>query len=223
MESFFRLSEPLDGLPASARAFLFDCDGTLIDTMPTHYHSWENALRERGAFDAEALDYEAFMKLGGMTGHEVGARLCGMLGRPAENLDALVERKRALYHEALENCPAIPVVADFARAVAGTHAVAVVSGGHASAVHRSLEAAGLRELFDVVVTPEMVTHGKPAPDMYLLAAERLGVAPADCIVFEDGLPGIEAARAAGMRVVVVEPPAALNPRPFSGTESTYAC
>jgi beta-phosphoglucomutase family hydrolase len=211
LESFFRLSEPLDGLPAMAKAFLFDCDGTLIDTMPTHFQSWENALRERGSFGT--LDWDAFMELGGMSGHEVGARLCAQTGLPDDNLDELVQRKRQLYHEALADCKAIPEVAEFARSVSRTHAVAVVSGGHAAAVHRSLEVTGLNELFEVVVTPEMVINGKPAPDMYLLAAERLGVDPADCIVFEDGLPGIEAARAAGMRVVVVEPPAALNPSP----------
>ncbi len=211
MESLFRLSEPLEGLPASAKAFLFDCDGTLIDTMTLHFDSWERVLREHGA--EKGVDYEAFLEMGGMSGHEVAARLCRMTGASSDNLDGMVQRKRELFHEAVDHCKAIPQVAEFARRVAETHAVAVVSGGHRTAVLRSLEATGLTELFEVVVTPDMVANGKPAPDMYLLAAERLGIAPRDCIVFEDGLPGIEAARAAGMRVIVVETKAALNPCP----------
>ena len=207
----FRLSEPLEGLPESAKAFLFDCDGTLIDTMPLHFQCWERAARGRGA--VKPLDYERFLLLGGMSGHQVAAYVCRETGLPEEGLNELVNEKRALYHESVDQCGLVPEVAAFARRVSRTHPVAVVSGGHRSAVLRSLEATALDTLFPVVVTPDMVEHGKPAPDMYLLAAERLGVEPADCIVFEDGLPGIEAARAAGMRVIVVEPKAALNPCP----------
>lgn len=179
--------------------------------MTLHFDSWERVLREHGA--EKGVDYEAFLEMGGMSGHEVAARLCRMTGASSDNLDGMVQRKRELFHEAVDHCKAIPQVAEFARRVAETHAVAVVSGGHRTAVLRSLEATGLTELFEVVVTPDMVANGKPAPDMYLLAAERLGIAPRDCIVFEDGLPGIEAARAAGMRVIVVETKAALNPCP----------
>lgn len=211
MESLFRLSEPLEGLPASAKAFLFDCDGTLIDTMPAHFHAWERVLTERGGI--HPIPYDAFLKLGGMSGIEVAIRLCAMTGIEAEDLEGMVARKRELFHEAVDQCTEISLVADFARQVSRTHPVALVSGGHRAAVLRSLEATGLQEIFPVVVTPEMVAHGKPAPDMYLLAAERLGVVPSDCIVFEDGLPGIEAARAAEMRVITVEPEAALNPCP----------
>lgn len=211
MESFFRLSEPLEGLPDAAKAFLFDCDGTLIDTMSVHFACWEQVVSERGA--TGGLDYEAFLRLGGMSGHEVAGYLCRETGLSTDDLDGMVDRKRALYHGAVDQCKEIPEVADFARRVAGTHAVGLVSGGHRAAVLKSLEATGFKDFFPVVVTPEMVANGKPAPDMYLLAAEQLGVSPEDCIVFEDGLPGIEAARAAGMRVVIVEPVAALNTSP----------
>lgn len=211
MDSLFRLSESLEGLPHSAKAFLFDCDGTLIDTMTLHFESWEQVLREHGA--TRSMDFGAFLELGGMSGYEVADCLCGMTGASTDDVEGMVQRKRALFHEAVERCKAIPPVADFARHISRTHPVAVVSGGHRSAVLRSLEVTGLNELFEVIVTPDMVARGKPAPDMFLLAAERLGVSPEDCIVFEDGLPGIEAARAAGMRVIIVEPKAALNPCP----------
>jgi HAD superfamily hydrolase (TIGR01509 family) len=94
-------------------------------------------------------------------------------------------------------------VVDFARNVSRTHPVAVASGGTRDVVRSTLEKTGLAPLFPIVVTADDVEHGKPAPDMFLLAAKRMGVAPAGCLVFEDGQPGIEAAKAAGMKWVFV--------------------
>ena len=81
--------------------------------------------------------------------------------------------------------------------------VAIASGGPRPVVRRSLEITGLAPLFPVVVTPEDVTHGKPSPDMFLLAAQRMGVPPQECLVFEDAVPGMQAAVAAGMKYVRV--------------------
>ena len=203
--SFFS-SQPLEGLETGAEAFLFDCDGTLVDTMGAHYRSWAEVLASAGA--QTPPEFDRFLTLGGMSGREVAAELCAWFGLEAD-LDDLVRRKRASFL-ASAVCPPIELTAGFARKVAGSHPVAVVSGGHRAAVERTLRGAGLRDLFGVVVTPEDVARGKPAPDMFLLAAERLGVAPEDCVVFEDGKPGIEAARAAGMRVIVIEPMPAMN-------------
>ena len=198
------LSEPLDGLEHQVRAVLFDCDGTLVDTMGAHHRSWEETLRRERV--PHTLDYDRFCSLGGMAGHLVAREICGWFGLDHDPGE-LAMRKREIFLASGEAHPPIPVIADFARRVAATHPVAVVSGGHRPAVEHALAGAGLRDLFDVIVTPEDVEHGKPAPDMYLLAAERLGVDPADCLVLEDGPPGIEAARAAGMRVVAVGPAA----------------
>lgn len=203
----FTSSQPLEGLEFEAKAFLFDCDGTLVDTMGAHHRSWECVLQSAGA--SGPLDFDRFHALGGMSGREVAHVLCDWHGLQVD-VEDLVRRKRASFLASASGCAPIALTASFARKVAGTHAVAVVSGGHRAAVETVLQAAGLRELFGVVVTPEDVSRGKPAPDMFLLAAERLGVAPEDCVVFEDGVPGIEAARAAGMRVVVIEPLPALN-------------
>jgi HAD superfamily hydrolase (TIGR01509 family) len=82
----------------------------------------------------------------------------------------------------------------------------VASGGERKIVVRTLELIGLRDIFPVVVTAEDVRHGKPAPDMFLLAAERMGVPPVDCVVFEDAALGLEAAKRAGMAAVLVRPP-----------------
>jgi HAD superfamily hydrolase (TIGR01509 family) len=200
------LSEPLDGLEQQAAAVLFDCDGTLVDTMGAHYRSWEAILRE--VDDSRVLDYEIFCTWGGMAGEVVARSICSHL-ELQQDPDELAMRKRDHFLRQEEWSPEIPTIADFARKVARTHPVAVVSGGHRAAVERTLSEAGLRDLFEVIVTPEDVVHGKPAPDMYLLAAEKLGVKPEDCLVLEDGPPGIEAALSAGMRVVAVGPAASL--------------
>jgi beta-phosphoglucomutase-like phosphatase (HAD superfamily) len=199
-------SEPLEGLTDHYAAFLFDCDGTLVDTMGTHFRAWQETLREHGL--RGEIPYGFFHSLGGMSGLEVARTLCAWAGIQADPQQLALE-KRARFMAHADHCPEIPLVADFARKVARTHPVAVVSGGHLSAVERSLRAAGLLDLFGVILTPADVARGKPAPDMFLLAAERLGVSPARCLVFEDGAPGIEGAQAAGMRVIVIEPAAAL--------------
>ena len=84
-----------------------------------------------------------------------------------------------------------------------THPLAIASGGPRVIVQRSLEITGLRHLFSAVVTADDVKHGKPSPDMFLLAAQQLGVPPEQCLVFEDAEPGIQGALAAGMKVVRV--------------------
>ena len=80
----------------------------------------------------------------------------------------------------------------------------MASGSDLSLVEPSLQAAGLRNLFNIIITPALVENGKPAPDMFLLAAEKMGVPPEDCLVFEDGQAGIDAATAAGMASVYVD-------------------
>ncbi len=193
-------SEPLEGLEQQAGAFLFDCDGTLVDTMGAHHASWEATFRSLHPGPVE-LDYGRFCALGGMSGLEVAERLSVWVG-VSHDLGELVRRKREHFLSREEACPAIEPVAALARRLAGEgRPMAVVSGGHRAAVERTLLLAGLRGLFPVVVTPEDVLRGKPAPDMYLLAADRLGVAPSECLVLEDGPPGVDAAVAAGMRVV----------------------
>lgn len=199
------ISEPLEGIEQQVSAVLFDCDGTLVDTMGAHYRSWQETLRLH-AVEAE-LDYGRFCTWGGMGGDLVAREICEHLQLSHDPL-RLAEAKRAHFSNQVHAHPVISPIAGFARKVAKTHPVAVVSGGNRETVEQTLQAAGLRDLFSVIVTPEDVAHGKPAPDMYLLAAEKLGVKPEDCLVLEDGPPGIKAAISAGMRVVAVGPAAA---------------
>lgn len=180
--------------------YIFDLDGTLIDTMPLHYRAWDQAMRQAGL--PHKLDEELFYSLGGVPTLRV-AELIGKHYGLALDADKVFNEKEALFSELQADARIIAPTVEFARKAAATHPMAVASGGPRRIVHRSLEIAGLAPLFPVVVTPEDVVHGKPAPDMFLLAARLMGVAPERCLVFEDAEPGIKAAEAAGMRWVQV--------------------
>lgn len=184
--------------PEPFAALIFDCDGTLADTMPGHFAAWVAALRAGGGDISEAQ----FYSLAGVTSAAIIERLNREHGYTLD-IAGTVEAKEKKYVEALHDIKEITAVADIARAHAGKVPMAVASGGLRSVVHATLDAVNLRPLFNAVVTAEDVTDGKPAPDIFLKAAALLGVAPEHCIVYEDGDPGIQAARAAGMRVIDV--------------------
>jgi HAD superfamily hydrolase (TIGR01509 family) len=182
--------------------YLFDLDGTLVDTMPLHYAAWREALRRGGL--GRDLEEDYFYSLGGVPTRLVAQRIGEHYG---VKLDAAkVEHvKEGIYLERLREAKLITTVVAFARHVAKTHPVAVVTGGMPDVARSALKLTGLDTLFRIVVTPADVPpgRGKPAPDMFLVAARRMGVAPERCLVFEDAEPGIAGARAAGMQVVFV--------------------
>ena len=186
-------------LPAGAfAAYIFDCDGTIVDSMPLHYRAWKAALAEWNCEFPEAL----FYSWGGKPVREIIAELNQMhgLNRP---IDSLATRKEALYLAQIPSLRAIPEVVEHIHAQFGRIPFAVASGSRRDSVAGSLTAVGLLGKFDVIVSAGDYKHAKPAPDCFLLAAERLGVAPENCLVFEDTLLGIQAATAAGMASVMV--------------------
>ena len=181
--------------------YIFDLDGTLVDTMPLHYRAWNEAMQRAGL--REELSEDLFYKLGGVPTRRVAELLAGHYGLTL-NVDQVFREKETLFVELRSEMRRIEPVVDFARkAVAQRFPVSVASGGPRDIVRHTLELMQLRELFPVVVTPEDVEHGKPAPDMFLLAAKKMGVASKKCLVFEDAEPGFRAAEAAGMQWVRV--------------------
>ena len=180
--------------------YIFDLDGTLVDTMPLHFRAWEVAMREAGL--AYPLDEDLFYSLGGVPTRRVAELIAAHYGLQIDP-EAVFHHKEALFRELQGDARLIGPVVDFARRVERTHPVAIASGGPREIVRRSLELTGLAPLFPVVVTADDVVHGKPAPDMFLLAARHMGVAAGDCLVFEDAEPGMRAAEAAGMKWVKV--------------------
>lgn len=186
-------------LPAGEfRAYLFDCDGTIVDSMPLHYVAWKKAL---GEWNCE-FEEELFYAWGGRPVTEIIAALNQMQGLSMP-VDAVAKRKENLYFELENELRAIPEVIEHIEAKHGHIPLAVVSGSRRKSVEHSLSALGLLGKFDVLICAEDYARGKPAPDCFLTAASRLGVEPGDCLVFEDTEMGIKAATAAGMASVRV--------------------
>jgi HAD superfamily hydrolase (TIGR01509 family) len=186
-------------LPEGAfRAYLFDCDGTIADSMPLHYNAWKAALADWKCEYPE----EVFYSWGGKPVRNIIADLNEINGLQMP-IEEVATRKESLYLVQLPQLKPIPEVLEHIEADHGRIPFAVVSGSTRDSVVGSLSVLGLLDKFDTIVSAEDYTHCKPAPDAYLLAAERLGVAPAYCLVFEDTEMGIEAATAAGMASVKV--------------------
>jgi HAD superfamily hydrolase (TIGR01509 family) len=181
--------------------YIFDLDGTLIDSMPVHYLAWDEAMRRAGM--KGKLSENLFYSLGGVPTRRVAELLAAHYGLTIDP-EKVFHEKEALFVEKLATVRLIEPVVAFARRVAATHPVAIASGGPREIVRHSLALSGLAPLFPIVISADDVTHGKPAPDMFLLAAKRMGVEPARCLVFEDAEPGMRAAEAAGMKWVRVE-------------------
>jgi beta-phosphoglucomutase-like phosphatase (HAD superfamily) len=189
-------------LPAGTfRAYLFDCDGTIVDSMPLHYIAWKTALAEWSCTFDEGL----FYSWGGKPVDEIISTLNAMQGLSMP-VAVVAKRKEGLYYNLLPQLKAIPEVLEHIEAQHGRIPFAVVSGGHVSSVTRSLTTVNLLDRFETIVGAEDYVNSKPAPDGFLLAAERLGVEPRDCLVFEDTELGIEAATSAGMASVRVPMP-----------------
>lgn len=183
-----------------ALALIFDCDGTLVDSLPKHLAAWRETLTTLG----RSLPDGFLGRHTGMTTEQIVA----IYNREfADDLDAAVvsREKNERVYEALLETREIPEIAGLARRYAGKLPMAVVSGGKARNVLRTLKATGLESLFPVVLTADDDIRPKPAPDLFLEAARRLGVTPVRCQVFEDGDPGLEAAREAGMIATDVRP------------------
>jgi len=181
--------------------YIFDLDGTLVDTMSQHYCAWRDTLRDFGL--KEVLDEGLFYAQGGSPTEKVVQTFNAHYGTRFDPI-TVRDAKELRFAEMLPHTELIEPVIAFARARAAEgRPVSVASGGLRHIVRDTLRVHGLTELFPVVVTVDDVAHGKPAPDTFLLAAEKMGVSPERCLVFEDAELGLRAAEAAGMRWVEV--------------------
>jgi HAD superfamily hydrolase (TIGR01509 family) len=182
-------------------AYLFDCDGTIVDSMPLHYLAWKKALAEWNC----PFDEQLFYAWGGTPTVEIVSLLNKRQGlsMPSEEV---ARRKESLYLERLPELKAIPEVVEQIEAQYGRIPFAVVSGNTRESVSASLLSVKLLDKFDLLVCAGDYKRGKPDPESYLLAAEKLRVAPDACLVFEDADMGIRAADAAGMASVKIPPP-----------------
>jgi beta-phosphoglucomutase family hydrolase len=193
-------THPQAELPEHIGGLIFDCDGTLVDTMPMHYRAWQTALGEAGIPLAE----EEFYRLAGMPTLQI-AQALALEHKSNVSGEHITHRKEEAYIESIPGIALIPAVVAIARREHGRRRLSVASGGIHRIVDEQLRAAGLLDLFPIVICADDVEHGKPAPDSFLAAASRMGLKPEQCIVYEDGELGFQAAAAAGMSCVDVRP------------------
>lgn len=180
------------------KGLIFDCDGTLADTMPLHWRAW-NAVTARHKLD---FSEERFYAMGGVPSRDILRLLREEQGLEIDPL-AVAHEKEQAYLRIMHECGPIHEVVEIAQAHHGKIPMAVASGGIQPIICGVLEKLGIRHFFEAVVTSEMVKHQKPAPDIFLEAARRIGVEPRFCRGYEDTDLGMKAIRAAGMAAVDV--------------------
>jgi HAD superfamily hydrolase (TIGR01509 family) len=183
------------------KAYLFDCDGTIADSMPLHYIAWKSVLAEWSCEFPEEL----FYAWGGMPVVEIISSLNTRHGLSMPVVD-IQRRKEEMFYANLQHLKAVPEVVEHIEARHGEIPFAVVSGSTHDSVRASLRSLNLLDLFDTFVCAGDYTRSKPHPEPFLMAAERLGIAAEHCLVFEDTQMGIDAATAAGMASVRVPAP-----------------
>ena len=187
--------------PGPFGAYLFDCDGTIVDSMPLHLKAWKRALAE---WNCE-FEEKRFYAWGGMPIVEIISTLNKEHGL-AMPVEVVAHRKENLYYELLPELKAIPEVVEHIEARHGQIPFAVVSGSTRDSVIASLTTTHLLDRFEALVCAGEYRNSKPHPEAFLLAAEKVGIPPSKCLVFEDTAMGIQAATAAGMASVKVPAP-----------------
>ncbi len=180
--------------------YVFDCDGTLVDSMPLHFLAWKESLRRHDAPFDFTEDY--FYGQAGVSEVDTVKTLNAQYGSSVDP-ESVARVKMEIFFERIPEIQPVTAVVEVARSLFGKKPISVASGSEEETVRRCLAATGLLEMFPHIVTPKDVKRGKPAPDMFLLAAEKMGVEPGRCLVFEDGMSGVQGAKAAGMAVVFV--------------------
>lgn len=186
--------------PASFRALIFDCDGTLVETLPAHIAALQATLGPMGILPTA----EWARGLYGTTPPQVLLEIEKTYGLiPAPHADIL-KLWVSHYAENLHLLERIVAVCDVALQFQGKVPMAVASNNQRANIEATLRAVGLDGVFGWIVSGQDVAKGKPAPDLFLEAARRMNVAPQDCLVFEDSREGVEAAEAAGMRVIRID-------------------
>jgi beta-phosphoglucomutase family hydrolase len=180
------------------KGLIFDCDGTLADTMPLHWRAWHMVTQRHGLHFPE----DRFYSLGGVPSHDILKLLAKEQGRSLDHI-AIAHEKEEAYLPLLSEAQPIHAVVEIARKNHGKIPMAVASGGTQQIIGMVLDHLKIRHLFDVIVTNEMVKNQKPAPDIFLEAARRIGVDPKFCRGYEDTDLGMQAIRSAGMEAVDV--------------------
>ncbi|MBF8965263.1 HAD family phosphatase [Pontibacter sp. FD36] len=196
-----RLYEQLLRLTAGDyQAFLYDCDGTLADNMQAHKDTYVKVAAGQGI----TIDPAIVDEFAGLPIPDVVVEINKRYGSSFDPEAFERTKSELFYHEFISETKPVQFVVDHLVAHAGKVRIGVVSGGSRKMIQKTLEVLQIDHLVEALVCAGDTGKGKPFPDPFLLAAEKLGVAPEHCLVFEDGVPGVQAAEAAGMRWVRVD-------------------
>jgi HAD superfamily hydrolase (TIGR01509 family) len=201
MASIGSFSFPMSGFDA----VVFDCDGTLVDSMPAHFEAWCEALALYGA--GGVFKEDVFLAMGGRPTRDIVVELNDEYDLRLDP-ETVALAKREAFLKRLKTVTLIDEVAAFAESLRGKVPMAIASGGSRMVVEKTLHIVGISDWFDEVITADDVSEGKPAPDVFLAAARRLGVTPSKCLALDDAPAGILAAQRAGMQVLAVPSPLA---------------
>ena len=185
-------------LVRNSKAIIFDCDGTLVDSMPVHFVAWHETMERYGISFSE----DRFYSLGGVPSDRIVEMLASEQGITLDVI-AVAHEKEQAFLDRIEWLVPIEAVVEIVRQNRGIKPIAVASGGFRSIIQKQLLQIAMHDWFDAVVTAEDTAKHKPEPDVFLEAARRLGTAAEHCVVFEDADLGVEAARRAGMHCIDV--------------------
>lgn len=180
-------------VPDYIKGLIFDCDGTLVDSMPLHMKAWEYAVKESGL----RWDYEYFFSMKGMPGAEI-LNLYAKDFKAQINPEKIIQLKLDYFHQHRTEFKPIEHVYEIVMEYKEILPMAIASGGLRATVEMQLDDLEIRHLFTAIITADDKLKSKPEPDMFLEAARRINVLPHLCQVFEDGDLGLEAAQKAGM-------------------------
>lgn len=194
---FFKNFEMIE-IPKNAKGLIFDLDGTVANTMQNHFIAWREAVLPFGI----NFTGELFLSLTGMPKAATINKLNALFGTEM-NTDAVGKAKAKVYKELVAETQEIKVVTDIVRKYHGKLPMSIGTGSTQVGARRTLSILGLESYFNPIITADDVQNFKPAPDTFLKCAELMGIAPKDCLVFEDGILGIQAAESVGMMVIDV--------------------
>lgn len=172
---------------------IFDCDGTLADTMPFHFIAWQST------FDRHGIDFseDRFYAMAGQPTANIIRTLLAEHGIEGD-ANAIAAEKESAFLENLDEVQPVKPIVEIAQQYRSTHRMGVGSGSNLDVVIKILNQIGLAEFFDCVVGSEDTSRHKPEPDVFLEVARRIEIDPLKCCVFEDADLGVEAAKRAGM-------------------------
>ncbi len=198
--NYFQTTHDMQEIPIynNIEGLIFDLDGTIADTMPAHFIAWRDTCKKYGI----NFTPELFGRLAGIPLYGTVEKLNEIFNKDVDPVK-VGDEKEELFLRSLEETKVIEPIADVIRRYYGKLPMSVGTGGHRDVAEKTLKIIGMDGFFDILVSSDDIQHPKPHPETFLKCAEKMGVEPSKCQVFEDGILGMIAAKKAGMQLIDV--------------------